>query len=67
LARKKHKNLNKKKRSTHKSVGMATTQERLELMNKESKNKMSISIVDLYDNDEPCGTKIEIIVPVYYS
>lgn len=48
----------------HKSQGMIITKERLEILNKQVKGKISVSVIDLKnENGNTCGTKVEIIIP----
>jgi ligand-binding sensor domain-containing protein len=49
----------------HKSVGMAVTHDRLEILNRDQENKVSMEIEDLYtENGTPSGTKVTINIPV---
>ncbi|MDD5571362.1 MAG: two-component regulator propeller domain-containing protein [Bacteroidales bacterium] len=46
------------------SKGMLITKERLEVLNKQSKEPVSVNITDLYDeNNNPTGTKVTINLP----
>jgi len=48
----------------HKSRGMIITKDRLEILNKQLKGHISVNVIDLVDNNEnPKGTKVEIIIP----
>ena len=47
--------------SNHKSLSTIITRERLELINKKSSGKISMSITDLHD---PAGTRVEFAIPV---
>jgi sensor histidine kinase YesM len=52
---------------THKSVGMALTNDRLEILNRDQKEKLSMQIEDLYDAQNlPLGTRVIIRIPVEY-
>jgi PAS domain S-box-containing protein len=42
----------------HKSMGTALTEERLKLIN--AQDKVSLEIIDLYENGQPSGTKVRI-------
>jgi hypothetical protein len=43
------------------SRGMLITRERLEILNKQNKDKLAINVVDLHDkNGHPSGTRVEI-------
>lgn len=44
----------------HKSYGIQITEERIRLYNKVSKSDSDVTITDLYENNEPTGTRIEI-------
>lgn len=49
---------------THESKGMRVTEGRLELLQQEVKEKGTVIITDLYDeNGLPCGTRVEINIP----
>jgi len=48
----------------HKSRGMLITKERLEILNKQVKGRISVNVIDKTDeSDKACGTKVEIIIP----
>jgi two-component system sensor histidine kinase ChiS len=48
----------------HKSRGMIITKERLEIMNKQIKGRISVNVIDLKDEYGTAnGTKVEIIIP----
>ncbi len=47
--------------TNHKSLSTIITRERLELINKKSSGKISMSITDLHD---PSGTRVEFAIPV---
>ncbi len=55
-----------KKKDTHNPVAMKLTEERLEMMKQSiNANKISITIVDLYDQEKkPCGTRVELFLPI---
>jgi len=49
----------------HKSLATMITRERIAALNKKSKKKISLEIVDLFnDSGEPSGTKVVFIIPV---
>ncbi len=57
-----------KPHSTHKSVGMTNTRERLEIINQVSNTNVSVTITDLYsENNTACGTRVEFKVPVNHN
>jgi len=64
VGREKSKELNKERVKTHQSLGMIITRERLEILNKMSNSNLNVSISDLFENEEACGTKVEIFVPL---
>ncbi len=48
----------------HKSRGMIITKERLEILNKQTKGRISVNVIDLKDeNGNALGTKVEIVIP----
>ena len=48
----------------HKPRGMIITKERLEILNKQAKGRISVNVIDLKDeNENALGTKVEIIIP----
>ena len=48
----------------HRSRGMSITKERLEILNKQNNNQISINVIDLMCDGVPCGTKVEILIPI---
>ncbi len=57
--------LNRLKKLDKKSMGMKITKERLDLYYKGTGKRFSFNIIDLIDeNDNPLGTKVEIIFPI---
>ncbi len=48
----------------HKSMGMSITSERLSILNSSLKSNIYVEIIDLYDNGEPSGTKVKLIIPL---
>ncbi|NLL27504.1 MAG: histidine kinase [Bacteroidales bacterium] len=47
-----------------KPQGIAITKERLDILNKDIKNKTTVEIIDLKDeNDNPSGTRVRLIIP----
>lgn len=61
IGREKAVQLKKQSDLRHKSRGMLITQKRLEILNKQNKDQISIRIIDLRDeNGVPKGTKVEI-------
>jgi tetratricopeptide (TPR) repeat protein len=53
------------KRKNHTSVSTSLIRERLRILNKKSRRKITLEIQDLYDEPgEAAGTRVEIVVPV---
>lgn len=48
----------------HQSYGIDITAERIELYNKNGKNNY-VTITDLFENDEPAGTRVEIKIRIF--
>ncbi len=48
----------------HQSYGINITKERIQLYNKNDQNN-NVTITDLFENNEPCGTKVEISVKIF--
>ncbi len=49
----------------HESMGMKVTEDRLKILNQLNMERPSVKIVDLFNNNnEPCGTNVEIIIPL---
>ncbi|MDN5202716.1 tetratricopeptide repeat protein [Fulvivirgaceae bacterium BMA10] len=54
-----------KKQKQHISRGMSVTTRRLELLNRDKKNKTLVEVTDLYDQHQHvAGTKVEIKIPI---
>ncbi len=54
-----------KRRKHHKATGMKNVEERLNLLNRLNKTKMTVEIIDLYDkSSSPCGTRVEFHLDV---
>ena len=52
----------------HKSLATTITLERIQVLNKKSKNKISMQILDLKnEKDEPAGTRVTFEIPVLFS
>lgn len=43
---------------------MEATKDRLEILNSLRKQKVSVKVIDLYNNNEALGTKVELIIPI---
>ena len=48
----------------HKSMGMSITQERLDILNASLSSNINSEIIDQYENGEPSGTKVRLIIPL---
>jgi ligand-binding sensor domain-containing protein len=55
--------LKRKKQKEHKSFGMNTTLNRIELMKAIYGKSFSVAIIDIENDDEALGTRIEITIP----
>lgn len=56
--------INKKRENYHKSFSTSATKDRIDLLNKEKKNKIKYSIFDLHDEKEKStGTKVVLTIP----
>jgi LytS/YehU family sensor histidine kinase len=51
----------------HKSFATNATQKRLELININRKNKITLEFTDLYSENVPTGTEVKIIIPYYLN
>src|SRR5215831_9318 len=55
----------KSKISSHKSVGLKVTEERLQILAVRTGKKSDVQVIDLYDEDKmPKGTKVIIRLPL---
>lgn len=50
--------------SKHRSLGMKITEDRLRILNEIHHSRLSVTITDLFDNNQPIGTKVELFVPL---
>ena len=65
VGRKHSAEINKINKPTHKSFATTANQKRIGLINKTRIKKLSVQIVDLYDEQyKAIGTKVEIIIPL---
>ena len=65
VGREKALEIKNRKNSTHQSMGMAITRERLEILNAANNSTLNVNIVDLkHPTGEAAGTRVEIFVPV---
>jgi LytS/YehU family sensor histidine kinase len=66
IGRVKAKELNKNRTNKHESTAMKTTKDRLEILNRKNTGKLSINIVDKYDNaGNSLGTKVQVFIPYF--
>ena len=57
-----------KQNKGHKSLATAITRERIQVLNKRMKNKISMQILDLKnEKNEPAGTRVTFEIPVVFS
>jgi hypothetical protein len=64
VGRQKAQELKRHSISTHKSVGLQVTEERLYLISRHKGKRGSVQMIDLYDDDNtPSGTKVSIQLP----
>ena len=65
IGRKRAMEIKNQKSTAHKSIGMQVTKDRLDLLNRQMKTDINVSVIDLIDNnDQSCGTKVELGIPV---
>lgn len=64
IGRKKALELKNQRLTSHKSIAMEATKDRLEILNSLRKQKVSVKVIDLYNNNEALGTKVELIIPI---
>lgn len=64
IGRKRSNEFKKNRIQQHKSVGMSITQERLDILNSSLNQNLNAQIIDLYQNGEPSGTKVQIMIPL---
>lgn len=55
-----------KKSEDHKSLASIMIEERFRILSKLKKRRYSLKIIDLEKDGEPCGTRVVIVIPVYY-
>lgn len=67
IGRKRSQEIIKEKNSEfHKSVGLSITHERLEVINQQRNSKLTVSVIDLEDNEgNGIGTRVELNLPLY--
>jgi len=65
IGRAKAMQIKQKKISQHKSMGLSVTTDRLTILNQYKDREVVVDIEDLMDsNDQPSGTRVELIIPV---
>jgi putative methionine-R-sulfoxide reductase with GAF domain/streptogramin lyase len=64
VGRKRAQELKNKLQSSHKSVGLKVTEERLEVISKMNAMKASIKTIDLDKDGIAAGTRVEIVFPI---
>jgi len=66
IGRKKSEELNKIKNDKHQSFATKANEKRLEILNRTSKHKLSVKIIDKYDDrQQASGTRVELFIPLY--
>lgn len=64
IGRERSKEFKKNRVQQHKSMGMSITQERLDILNSSLNQNLNAQIFDLFENGEPAGTKVQIMIPL---
>ncbi len=64
IGRENSKKFQKNRVLQHKSMGMSITQERLDILNASLSSNINSEIIDLYENNEPAGTKVQLNIPL---
>jgi sensor histidine kinase YesM len=64
IGRERSKEFKKNRVQQHKSMGMSITQERLAILNSSLNSKLNAEVVDLYEDGQPAGTKVLLIIPL---
>ena len=64
IGRKKAMSLQSKSATKHKSYGMQITKDRIDIVNKIFMIQATVEYEDLYENGEPAGTSVTLIIPV---
>ena len=52
-----------RQQSFHQSFSTQSIHERIELLNAQQQTKMSVEILDLFDQDKPAGTRVTLNIP----
>ncbi|MCX6280019.1 MAG: histidine kinase [Bacteroidetes bacterium] len=65
VGREKAHEIEAKQKIRHRSMAISITRDRLDILNKNLKNKIRMEIIDLKDfSGQPCGTRVEFGIPV---
>jgi sensor histidine kinase YesM len=64
IGRERSKEFKKNRVQQHKSMGMSITRERLDILNSSLNSNLNAEIVDLYEEGQPAGTKVRLIIPL---
>ncbi|MBC7426694.1 MAG: histidine kinase [Bacteroidia bacterium] len=65
IGREKARELNELRTKKHESTGMKATRQRLDILNRNSDKKLSVNIIDMFnENETPSGTKVQIFIPI---
>jgi len=63
VGREQAKKINSRKLKTHESFATKATQDRLTLLNYGKEKQVGVTIIDLFEDEKPTGTQVEIIIP----
>jgi len=68
IGRKKAKEIKERKQLSHQSMGMAVTQDRIDILNKQNNNLLTkVTVIDKVVNDSAVGTTVEITINIKNS
>ena len=67
IGRKRSEELNANNRKDHISFATDAIDKRLEILNKNKTNKITIQYIDKYELEEPIGTKVIINIPTTWK
>jgi sensor histidine kinase YesM len=64
IGREKSMEFKKNRVQQHKSMGMSITKERLDILNSSLNSNINAEIIDLFENGNSSGTKVQLIIPL---
>ena len=64
IGREKSMEFKKNRVQQHKSMGMSITKERLDILNSSLNSNINAEIIDLFENRNSSGTKVQLIIPL---